>query len=64
MKPFDEPCKIEYKCPWGVKPIVGMWSKHLNLYATDCICYTECPRRFWTTEKWGEWSNKQKIIAK
>lgn len=48
----DKPCTIEHKCPWGVKPIVGMYSHELHLYATDCICYTVCPRRYWSAKKW------------
>ena len=48
-------CGIEEKCPWGCKPVTGMWDKELNLYATNCILYTDCPRKYWTS---GQWKRK------
>jgi hypothetical protein len=51
--PFSHPdCKIECECPWGCKPSIGMWSEEQNLFATDCLLYTVCPRRKWTNEQW------------
>ena len=45
-------CKIEHKCPWKCKPIIGMYSPDLNLYGTNCILHTKCPREKWSHKRW------------
>jgi hypothetical protein len=48
------PATEEWPCPWGVKPVVGMWAEGMNLFATDCILYRDCPRKDWTKDNWKE----------
>lgn len=47
-------CEIEKRCPWGCKPLFGMWNEKTNLYATDCIYYTDCPKKYWSAKSGKE----------
>ena len=61
MKKNPCPATEKWPCPWGVKPTVGMWAESMNLFATDCILYTDCPRKDWTEANWKE-NQLMKII--
>jgi hypothetical protein len=51
---YKKECRIEKKCPWGTKPITGMFARveNFDLFATDCLLYTKCPREKWTVKMW------------
>jgi len=55
---YKKRCTIEDQCPWGVRPVIGMWSSKLNIFATDCILYTICPREKWSKKKWATKGNQ------
>lgn len=57
---YKQKCTNEHRCPWGTKPMVGMWSPETNLFATNCILYTHCPRKDWSKQKWQTHKNKKK----
>ena len=49
---LEKPCPHPEWCPWGVKPMTGMWAKvegH-EFWGTDCIVYRACPHPF--KKKW------------
>lgn len=51
----DRPkCTLEPICPWDVKPVVGMWAmvEEKYFWGTNCVLYTNCPRKNWSDKKW------------
>ncbi len=47
-------CTKEHLCPYGIQPVVGMWGRvgDVEFWGTNCLIYTDCPRKYWTKEQW------------
>lgn len=49
-------------CPWGVRPVVGMWAKvmihtptnHFEVYGSWCVNVDGCARKDYTAAQWKE----------
>lgn len=66
-------CVRAKECPWGIKPMVGMYASFIKgfangrgMYATDCITDSSfnCPRKSWTEEQWKEQKLIKLIVSK
>ena len=46
-----DPCPVPGKCPWKIKPMVGMYAKvdGTQVWGTNCLLYCDCPDPRWNT---------------
>ena len=67
---IKENCLLEHICPWGIRPVIGMWAKveylghTYEFWGTNCVCYRHCPRSNWTDKQFkkSRESYKAKIL--
>jgi hypothetical protein len=55
MTSLKTTCTKEADCPWGVRPVVGMWAEvhGVQFFGTDCLVYRNCDRvKQWEPKEW------------